>query len=160
MRRTCVRPVGSKCSAVARCSALQGCQQCFFLTPLQISTAFRQVDEDGQPIKRSPEEVADILQLPLLRCILNAHVLCGLSLLAHHICNCFPVTHLLSLLCKQLPNLAAPSSAGSGMLSKWHREQFLLWQTMTLSRSSMKMMTSLLSTSPLAPSQHLSTDSQ
>ncbi|DBA69573.1 TPA: hypothetical protein ACH3X2_012653 [Trebouxia sp. C0005] len=32
-----------------------------------ISTAFRQVDADGQPIKRSPEEVADILHLPVVR---------------------------------------------------------------------------------------------
>lgn len=32
-----------------------------------IFTAFRQVDDDGQPIKRSPEEVANILDLPVLR---------------------------------------------------------------------------------------------
>ena len=34
---------------------------------MQISTAFRQVDADGQPIKRTPEEVANILHLPVVR---------------------------------------------------------------------------------------------
>ena len=53
-----------------QCTAPQGNWQLYakiMLTLLQISTAFRQVDEHGQPIKRSTQEVADILQLPVLR---------------------------------------------------------------------------------------------
>ena len=38
-----------------------------YCTFLQIDIAFRQVDSNGQPIKRRVEEVADIMNLPVSR---------------------------------------------------------------------------------------------
>lgn len=62
LRRTCVRVPAFSCAILRFLYCKQGS-----LLLLQILTAFRQVDEHGQPIKRSPEEVAGILQLPVLR---------------------------------------------------------------------------------------------
>lgn len=51
------------------------------------------MDEHGQPIRRSPEEVADILHLPVLRC--------------HWTATALPLDCLISLLCEQVPNPVA-----------------------------------------------------
>lgn len=51
------------------------------------------MDEHGEPIRRSPEQVADILHLPVLRC--------------HWAAIGLPLDFLISLLCKQAPNPVA-----------------------------------------------------